>query len=56
MSEKRIEGSAELANTLEALANLLYLIRLDRNSPDQVLHWVDMADGQSERMESILQW
>ena len=45
-----------MANTLEALVNLLYLIRLDRHYPDKVLQWVQMADVQSERMESILQW
>jgi hypothetical protein len=55
MSDKRIEGAAQLANTLEALMNLLYLIRIDRNYPDKVLQWVEMADGQSKRMESILQ-
>ncbi|WP_433972067.1 hypothetical protein [Tunturiibacter lichenicola] len=55
MSDKRIEGSAQLANALEALVNLLYLIRIDRNYPDKVLQWVEMADDQSRRMESILQ-
>jgi hypothetical protein len=56
MSDKRIKGSAQLANGLEALMNLLYLIRIDRNYPDKVLQWVEMADGQSKRMESMLQW
>jgi len=55
MSDKRLEGAAEWANMLEALVNLLYLIRLDRHYPDRVLRWVEMAGVQSERMESILQ-
>lgn len=52
--DKRIEGSVELGNALEALMNVLYLIRLDRHSPGRVLQWIEMADGQSKRMESIL--
>jgi hypothetical protein len=55
MSEKRVEGLAELANTIEALVNLLYLIRIDRHDPEKVLQWVDMAEGQAKRMGSILQ-
>jgi hypothetical protein len=55
MSDRRIEGSAQLANAREALVNLLYLIRIDRHHSDMVLQWVEMADGQSKRMESILQ-
>jgi hypothetical protein len=55
MSDKRTEGTAELSNSLEAVVNLLYLIRIDRHDPDRVLQWVDMAEGQSKRMESTLQ-
>ena len=31
-----------------------YLIRGDRNNPDQVLRWVETAEVQTERMAQVL--
>jgi hypothetical protein len=42
--EERTEGLGELRNGLEALVNLLYLIREDRKYSARVLQWVEMAD------------
>jgi hypothetical protein len=52
--EKQIEGLGELKNGLEALVNVLYLIREDRKNPDQVLRWDETADVQTERMAQVL--
>jgi hypothetical protein len=51
---KRIEGLGELRNSLEALVNVLFLIRHDREHPEKVLELVGMADLQLERMAQIL--
>jgi hypothetical protein len=51
--DKRIDGSGESGNALEALVNVLYLIRHDRHQPDRVLELVSMADLQVERMAQI---
>jgi hypothetical protein len=51
--DKRIEGLLEFGNALEALVNVLYLIRHDRHHPDRVLELVSMADFQLERMAQI---
>lgn len=51
----RRDALLELGNALEALVNVLYLIRLDRNGPARVLEWVEMAETQTERMEKILE-
>jgi hypothetical protein len=40
---------------LEAVVNLLYLIRLDRNNPAKVLGWVELADEQVRQVAEILQ-
>lgn len=53
--EKRIEDSVELGNGLEALVNVLYLIRADRGDPSKVLQWVGMANGQLNRMAQVHQ-
>jgi hypothetical protein len=53
--EKRIEDSVELGNALEALVNVLYLIRADRCDPSKVLQWVRMADAQLNRTAQIHQ-
>jgi hypothetical protein len=53
--DRRIESTVELGNALEALVNALYLIRVDCSDPARVLQWVEMADHQLQRMDSILQ-
>ena len=53
-TEKGFEGSGELKNALEALVNVLYLIREDRDHPSRVLQWVEIADVQAARMASVL--
>jgi hypothetical protein len=53
--DRRIEGLGELTNALEAMVNVLYLIRQDCHSPDRVLVLTEMADLQLERMARILQ-
>jgi hypothetical protein len=55
LDEKRIETTVELGNALEAMVNALYLIRVDCGDPARVLQWVEMADHQLQRMDSILQ-
>ena len=52
--DKRIENTVELGNALEALVNVLYLIREDRDHPSRVLQWVEIADVQAARMASVL--
>ena len=52
---KRIEGLGELGNALEAMVNVLYLIRQDRRHPDRVLVLIEMADVQLGRMALVLQ-
>lgn len=55
MSEEEwTKGVGELKNGLEALVNLLYLIREDREYPYKVLRWVDTADIETERMAQVL--
>ena len=49
------EAFKELGNALEALVNVLYLIRLDRKNPAGVLEWVEMAETQTGRMGKILE-
>ena len=46
---------ALLSNRLEAVINLLYLVRLDRNDPDKVLEWVNLADEQLKQIAEMLQ-
>lgn len=53
--DKPIEGLGELGNALEAMVNVLYLIRQDRHNPDQVLVLTEMADVQLQRMAQVLQ-
>jgi hypothetical protein len=53
--DKRIESTVELGNALEAMVNTLYLLRVDCGDPARVLQWVEMADRQLQRMDSILQ-
>jgi hypothetical protein len=55
LDDKRIETTVELGNALEAMVNALYLIRVDCGDPARVLQWVEMADHQLQRMDSILQ-
>jgi len=50
----RIEELGELTNALEALINLLYIIRQDRHHPTRVLASVEMASVQLDRMTGIL--
>ena len=38
-------------NTLNALQNLLYLIRLDASHPDRVLNYVNESDTLLSRMQ-----
>jgi hypothetical protein len=52
--EERIEGLGELKNGLEALVNLVYLIKEDRAYSDRVLRWVEMADIETGRMAQVL--
>jgi hypothetical protein len=55
MSEEEwIKGLGELKNGLEALVNLLYLIREDRKYPARVLRWVETSDVETKRMAQIL--
>ena len=53
--DKPIEGLGELRNALEAVVNVLYLIRQDRHNPNRVLVLTEMADAQLERMTQVLQ-
>jgi len=48
------ESSGEMKNALEALVNVLYLIREDRHQPLRVLEWVEIADAQTERMANAV--
>lgn len=43
-----------LSNRLEAVVNLVYLVRLDRDDPDKVLGWVELADDQLQQIAVIL--
>jgi hypothetical protein len=52
--EKRIEGLGELGNALEALVNVVYLIRHDRHDPNRVFALAEMADVQVRRMAQVL--
>jgi len=51
---RRIDELGELGNALEALINLLYIIRQDRHHPARVLELVEMANLQLDRMTGIL--
>jgi hypothetical protein len=51
----RRDASHELRNSLEALVNVLYLIRIDRKDPARVLEWVEMAEIQTKRAEKVLE-
>jgi hypothetical protein len=42
---RRAYMEASLANSLEAIANLLYLIRLSLNEPGKALVYLDLADS-----------
>ena len=53
--DKPIKGLGELRNALEAVVNVLYLIRQDRHNPNRVLVLTEMADVQLERMTQVLQ-
>jgi hypothetical protein len=55
LDDKPIEGLGELGNALEAMVNVLYLIRQDRHNPDRVHVLTEMADVQLERMAQVLQ-
>jgi hypothetical protein len=55
LDDKPIEGLGELGNALEAMVNVLYLIRQDRHNPDRVQVLTEMADAQLERMAQVLQ-
>jgi hypothetical protein len=50
MDRQNVDGRAELtheiANPLEALVNLSYLIKFDLADPQLVLGYLDMMDGQ----------
>lgn len=46
--------SHNLSNRLEAVVNLLYLIRQERNYPSKVLGWVELADEQVTQITEIL--
>ena len=52
--EITIEGLGELKNALEVLVNVLYLIREDCGASDEVLRWVEIANGQTVRMARTL--
>jgi hypothetical protein len=52
---RRIQELGELGNALEALINVLYLIRQDRHKPASVLALVEMAHVQLDRMTGVLQ-
>jgi hypothetical protein len=41
-------------NTLDALQNLLYLIRLDASEPDRVLAYVTQVDAMLSRMHTLM--
>jgi hypothetical protein len=43
-----------LSNRLEAVVNLLYLVRLDRNNAGKVLGWVELADEELQQIAKIL--
>jgi hypothetical protein len=53
--DRRIEGLGELGNALEALVNVVYLIRHDRHDPNRVLVLTEMADAELQRMAQVLQ-
>jgi hypothetical protein len=46
------DGSAIL-DSVEALTNLLFLIREDRTHPDRVLEYVKMADAPLNRLRKL---
>lgn len=43
-----------LSNRVEAVVNLVYLVRLDRDNPEKVLGWMDLADEQLKQIAEIL--
>jgi len=45
-SQSNVQIIHELANSLEVLVNVVYLLRFDRGDPDRVLTLVEMADDQ----------
>ena len=52
---RRIQELGELGNALEALINVLYLIRQDRHNPARVLTLIETANVQLERITRVLQ-
>ena len=46
---------AEMANPLEVMVNVVYLIKQDPDNPIEVLKLALMAEGQLERMSQIVQ-
>jgi hypothetical protein len=54
-NDRQIRGSGELRNALEALVNVVYLIRHDRHDPNRVLVLTEMADAELQRMAQVLQ-
>jgi hypothetical protein len=49
-----IKASRELMDSLDALANMVYLIRMDRNDPAKVLTRTRSADGLVQEIYRIV--
>jgi hypothetical protein len=58
VTEPTSEGASavlgELANSVEAALNLVYLIEHERHDPDAVLKYVRTLDGALKRMTSLI--
>jgi len=51
---QRTKASAELTDSLDALANMIYSIRMDRNDPVKVLTLSRSADGLVQKIYRIV--
>ena len=49
-----IKSSRKLIDSLDALANMIYLIRMDRNDPAKVLARTRSADGLVQEIYRIV--
>jgi hypothetical protein len=45
----------EMTNPVEAIVNLLYLIKHDRDNPDAVLKYASIAESQARCLIEIIQ-
>jgi hypothetical protein len=44
----------EIANPVEAMVNILYLIKEERHDPDKILQLASLADGPVEQLSQLV--